>query len=151
MAARTSWTPPAGMKAEVSRAWREFYRQALERYNVTPRQYRDLYVAQYGCCYICRKAKGKHPDDPRGTGGRRLGIDHNHVTDAVRGLLCTGGDKTCNRIIGWLTPEALERAVVYVREEPAQHVLAKSEDLDRAGIYDRSGRDEIMRKVLELS
>lgn len=142
------------MKQEVARAWREFYRKALKEYGITPVQYRDLYVAQYGCCFICRVAKGKHPDDPRGTGGRRLGIDHNHVTDRVRGLLCTGGDKTCNRIIGWLKPEALERAVIYVREEPAQVVLAKGEDIDRAYgaevARDRTVRDPIMREVLGL-
>lgn len=108
------WTPPIGMTHEMRFQWAGFYRKALDLYGLTPDQYRDLYVAQKGRCWICRKAKGKNPDDPRGRGGRRLGVDHNHVTGQVRGLLCTGGDKTCNRIIGWLTAPALRRAAEYL-------------------------------------
>jgi hypothetical protein len=118
------WLPPAGMEPPLVRAWAVFYRAAAAKYRVTPVQYRDLYVAQHGCCYICRSAKGMNPDDPRGRGGRRLAVDHNHVTGAVRGLLCSGGDRTCNRIIGWLSLPQLKRAVEYVREEPGQSVLS---------------------------
>jgi hypothetical protein len=35
----------------------------------------------------------------------------------VRGLLCSGGDKTCNRVIGWLTAPQLDRAAAYLRGE----------------------------------
>lgn len=126
------WTPPAGMLPSVAEGWRAFYRQALKSYGVTPAQYRALYLAQLGRCYICQMARGKHPDDPKGTGTRRLGIDHNHVLgnriEAVRGLLCTGGDRTCNRIIGWLPHAALRRAVTYVEESPAQAVFAALRD-----------------------
>lgn len=108
------WTPPAGMPVRVVAEWRSFYRAALDNYGVTPAVYRDLYYVQRGRCWICRKAKGKHPNDPRGAGGRRLGVDHNHATGQVRGLLCTGGDKTCNRIIGWLQASGLYRAAEYV-------------------------------------
>lgn len=119
------WTPPAGMPPVVVKAWRAFYRAALDTYGLTPDQYRLLYIAQKGRCWICRKAKGKHPDDPYATGtGRRLAIDHNHVTGQVRGLLCSGGDKTCNRIIGWLDRAALQRAVAYLDGPPAR-VLAE--------------------------
>jgi hypothetical protein len=115
------WTPPEGMDDQVAREWRSFYRAALKTYGTTPATYRDLYLAQKGRCAICRIATGKHPDDPKGRGGRRLGIDHNHITSVVRGLLCTGGDKTCNRIIGWLNAPALERAAMYLdgRRTPA--------------------------------
>jgi hypothetical protein len=108
------WTPPAGMRSRVVTEWRQFYCKALDTYGVTPAQYQWLYRLQKGRCWICRAAKGKHPDDPRGLGGRRLGIDHNHITGQVRGLLCTGGDKTCNRIIGWLPAPALRRAADYL-------------------------------------
>lgn len=108
------WTPPEGMTALNVRAWRTFYRGALHLYGVTPAQYRFLYLIQKGRCAVCRVAKGIHPDDPKAGGTRRLGIDHNHITGAVRGLLCTGGDKTCNRIIGWMNATQLRRAAAYL-------------------------------------
>lgn len=111
---KLDWTPPEGMSTSVAIGWRKFYADAQARYGITPDDYAFLYRIQRGRCCICRKAKGKNPMDPRGTGQRRLGIDHNHVTGQVRGLLCTGGDKTCNRIIGWLSPASLQRAVDYV-------------------------------------
>lgn len=148
------WMPPPAMATEVVRAWRSFYSAAQREYGITAAQYRDLYIAQHGCCYICRKAKGKHPDDPKGRGGRRLGVDHNHVTGAVRGLLCTGGDKTCNRIIGWLGVQALRRAVLYMETEPAQTVLELGRSLDMEEYVARTGewsRDAMMRRLLGLS
>lgn len=108
------WTPPAGMSPEVVSEWRKFYGRMIDLYGLAPADYRGLYLAQMGRCAICQKAKGLHPDDPQGRGSRRLGVDHNHVTGQVRGLLCTGGDKTCNRIIGWLTAPALSRAAQYL-------------------------------------
>ena len=107
------WSPPDGMSSLNTRAWRTFYRRVLEVYDMTPMDYRLLYVAQKGRCWICRKAKGIHPDDPKAGGSRRLGVDHDHVTGTVRGLLCTGGDKTCNRVIGWLDAASLQRAADY--------------------------------------
>lgn len=141
------WTAPAAMEKPVAAGWRTYYQHVHATYGITPQQYRDLYVAQHGCCYICRKAKGLNPDDPRGRGGRRLAVDHNHMTGAVRGLLCSGGDKTCNRIIGWLTVQALERAVEYVRTEPGQTVLA----IGREPFHLGEDRDTVMRAVLDLS
>lgn len=131
------WEPPAGMKPEVRRAWMRFYGRALDVYGITPHQYRLLYVAQRGRCWICRKARGIHPDDPHGLGAQRLGVDHNHVTGAVRGLLCARGDKSCNRIIGWLDLPALKRAAGYLEHPPAS-VLAEirhmEEGANAAGI-----------------
>lgn len=119
------WTPPEGMAARDVKAWRTFYRRVLDVYDLTPAEYRLLYIAQKGRCWICRMAKGIHPDDPKARGSRRLGVDHDHVTGAVRGLLCTGGDKTCNRIIGWLGPAALDRAATYLRGDvrPARALI----------------------------
>jgi hypothetical protein len=108
------WTPPEGMNSIVRTAWIAFYSRALDVYGVTPERYRTLYEVQKGRCWICRTAKGINPLDPKGAGSRRLGIDHNHATGQVRGLLCTGGDKTCNRIIGWLNATQLRRAADYL-------------------------------------
>lgn len=128
------WTPPAGMLPAVISSWKTFYVQAQRTYGITPAQYRALYLAQLGRCYICQTARGKHPDDPKGKGTRRLGVDHNHAIgnriEAVRGLLCTGSlsADTCNRMIGRYDYRALRRAVEYVEISPAQGVLAAMRD-----------------------
>lgn len=127
-----AWTPPDGMAIEVAKAWRAFYRTALLTYGITPAEYRALYLAQLGRCYICQKARGIHPDDPRGAGDRRLGVDHNHLITgkaAVRGLLCSGSvsANTCNRLIARYPYDALVRATVYLIEAPAQRVLKSLE------------------------
>lgn len=96
---------------------RAFFSHVQRTYGITEEEYRAMYRAQHGKCYICRKATGA---------GRMLAVDHNHVTGEVRGLLCSGGDKTCNRVIGWLTVEALERAAQYLRQPPARAVLAQA-------------------------
>jgi hypothetical protein len=52
---------------------------------VTDAEYARLLEAQGGHCALC-------PNVPR---TRRLHTDHNHVTDAVRGLLCY----VCNKYL----------------------------------------------------
>jgi hypothetical protein len=145
-----AWTPPEGMDQSVITAWRAFYRAAWTKYGITPQQYRDMYVAQHGCCYICRKALGINPDDPKGRGTRRLGIDHNHLTGAVRGLLCTGSlsANTCNRMIARYSVAALKRAVEYVEMQPGQRVIAYRETSDALGF---ETLDEGLRGILGLS
>lgn len=124
-----SWTRPEGMDANVARAWRAFYTSIRSKYGMSPAQYRALYLAQLGRCYGCWDKRGIHPDDPRGSGARRLSVDHNHAygnrIEAVRGLLCGTGDLSCNRILGALRdrPEALERLAHHLRAMPAQAVL----------------------------
>ena len=90
-----------------------FWSRIWTRYRLTPDEYRALYAAQGGRCFICRKVK-----EPG-----KLGVDHNHVTGEIRGLLCVTGDKSCNRIIGWLSAQALARALGYVNNPPARVVL----------------------------
>jgi hypothetical protein len=124
-----AWEPPAGMPAKVVTAWRNFYRAAFLNYGVTPAFYRQMYLAQSGRCYICRQAKGIHPDDPNAGGWRRLAVDHNHAAgnriEAVRGLLCSGSlsANTCNRLIGLYTADQLSRAVELLTVPPAQTLL----------------------------
>lgn len=76
----------------------------LARYGLTPEDYLLRLAAQGGCCAICHKI-------PRAD--RCLAIDHDHVTGAVRGLLC----ERCNNGMGALgdTPEGLLRALAYLR------------------------------------
>lgn len=154
---RALWTPPAGMLPEVAQAWREFYRRALSGkagYVVTPREYRLLYIAQKGRCWICQKAKGIHPDDPRGRGSRRLAIDHDHLSGQARGLLCSGSlsADTCNRLIERYTPQALARAADYKRCPPARVLAEMSRVLDEvteAGhAYSQADQDRLAQAFL---
>ena len=83
------------------------------RYGITESDYRAIYEAQGGTCFICQRATGKT---------KRLAVDHNHKTGEVRGLLCG----PCNRgVIGHLRDDtdALRRAITYLAEQPAQAIL----------------------------
>lgn len=129
MGVALDWTPPAGMAQAKITQWRTFYAGIRKSYGLTPADYRLLYLAQHGRCWVCRKAKGIHPDDPKAAGTRRLGVDHNHALgpcrEAVRGLLCTGSlsANTCNRMIARYDRQALLRAADYLVSPPAQLVL----------------------------
>jgi hypothetical protein len=132
-AAPPEWTPPEGMFPAVVSEWRRFYRDCWAKYGLAPAEYRALYLAQLGRCYICRRAKGVHPDDPKGGGGRRLAVDHNHLItgrSAVRGLLCSGSlsANTCNRLIARYDHASLQRAVQYMEESPAQALLGRMDE-----------------------
>lgn len=95
----------------------EQYLRGLEaKYGITPDEYRALYYAQGGRCYVCRKASGK---------ARRLGVDHDHVTGEVRGLVCTGSltAMTCNRLIAIYSRDALLRAAGMLSDPPPARVI----------------------------
>lgn len=136
VATRATWTPPEGMTPTVVTGWRTFYAKIGDQYGLSPADYRGLYLAQAGRCYICRTAKGMHPDDPKGRGGRRLAVDHNHLLgnrrEAVRGLLCSGSlsADTCNRLIARYGPDALWRAHSYLMTPPAPAVLRELDDME---------------------
>lgn len=140
MTTAIDWTPPAGMLPAVVASWRAFYRHIATEYGMSARFYRALYLAQSGRCYVCRTAKGIHPDDPKGQGGRRLGVDHNHAIgnriEAVRALVCTGSlsANTCNRLIGRYSADQLERAVEVLVEAPAQRLLAAGDNMSDAAL-----------------
>ena len=74
--------------AERARRDRESQRRkGLKVYGLTPEEYQEMWDKQKGLCRIChRLAKTK-----------RLGVDHNHKTHRVRGLLCV----KCNGALGW--------------------------------------------------
>jgi hypothetical protein len=56
------------------------------RYGITVEQYDALFIAQSGRCGMCGSPPRKY----------RLGVDHDHATGRVRGLLCNG----CNVALG---------------------------------------------------
>ena len=81
-----------------------------EKYRLTPAEYDRMLVAQDGRCAIC----GEH-ETARGRGGRprRLAVDHDHRTGAVRQLLC----HRCN-LITWAVeqhPALLDQVRDYLR------------------------------------
>lgn len=117
----------AGTQAERQAALARKFVEIERKYGITEAEYRALYAAQGGRCYICRTATGR---------GRLLAVDHDHRCGAghppergcrrcVRGLLCSGSQSanTCNRLIGIYGFDALVRAIEYLRDPPARAVL----------------------------
>ena len=86
-------------------------RQQAARYGVTVDHVEALKAAQGGKCAVCGT------DEPGGRGGGRWYVDHDHVSGAVRGLLCNH----CNLGLGHFRDnvEALQAAIRYLEEAKA--------------------------------
>lgn len=81
-------------------------------YGLAPGEYERLYALQGGRCAILRcRATGK---------SKKLAVDHDHVTGAPRGLLCSNH----NREIGANRddPEVFRSIAEYLENPPAQQV-----------------------------
>ena len=76
------------------------------KYNITQEQYDELYNKQNGCCAICKK----HQSELK----KILGVDHNHKTGKIRGLLCDN----CNKGLGCLKDDKdiINNAGNYLKE-----------------------------------
>lgn len=76
------------------------------RYGITLDDYNDMFAEQSGCCFIC----GVHQSELKIS----LCVDHCHVTNKVRGLLC----RKCNSALGLLGDDIniLKKAVQYLEE-----------------------------------
>lgn len=86
--------------------------QHIQRtYGLSQEDYDRLLKWQGGRCYICRKV-------PRGN--RRLAVDHDHASGAVRGLLCANDEWGCNRaVLGVIQNlEMAQRVVAYYEMHP---------------------------------
>lgn len=83
-------------------------------YNLQPAEYQQLVQEQAGLCAIC----GSPADSDRNRQRQALCVDHDHQTQAVRGLLCVA----CNHALGLMadSPEWLDRAAQYLRDNDAQ-------------------------------
>ena len=89
--------------ADGGRKWRDgFYRRT---YGITAAEYDTRLRAQRGRCAVCRD---------KCSSGRRLAVDHNHETGAIRGLLCG----RCNPMLGYARDDVriLYRAAKYLRK-----------------------------------
>ena len=78
-------------------------RHYIQKYGITIDHYETLLREQDGLCAICKRKKKIS-----------LAVDHNHMTGAVRGLLCNN----CNTAIGNLMDNIsyLENAIKYLRK-----------------------------------
>jgi len=94
-------------KAEVRKTDKNTKREHHLRYEfgISTSIYNDILAEQYGVCAICG---AKYSDKKN----RRLHVDHDHVTDKVRGLLCSN----CNTGLGNFkdNPELLQLAIDYL-------------------------------------
>lgn len=99
-------------REERKQYFRDFYHNNPEkylqqmyrrRYGITLEQYEAMAAAQGGVCYLCGKSC---------VTGRRLAVDHDHSTGAVRKLLCV----SCNKGIGDFREDQdlMRRAIAYL-------------------------------------
>jgi hypothetical protein len=95
-------------RSAPERAIADRARTLRHRFGLEPEGYEALLRSQHRQCAICRMPLGLLVGSPRSAG-----VDHNHETGAVRGILCHG----CNVGIGHLQddPLILEAAARYLR------------------------------------
>ncbi len=81
-----------------------------KRYGITLERYNQMLAEQGGVCAICGQEETRV--DHRTKRVSRLAVDHDHITGAVRGLLCHG----CNNSLGATgdDPVVLAKAIVYL-------------------------------------
>lgn len=107
---------------------RHMVRRVKLRYGITAEVYDDLLKYQNGVCAICGQ-----PDKRK-----MLGVDHNHATGKIRGLLC----HSCNVFIGHARESSaiLEKAITYLSSEkvPTKRVWVGDNDHepDKSGWQD---------------
>lgn len=81
---------------DCSRAWRRERshdrKNNLKKYGLTIEQYDKMFQEQGGVCAIC----GQPETHSNQTGIKTLGVDHDHATGKIRGLLCL----VCNLKLG---------------------------------------------------
>jgi len=94
------WRARHAVRLRVSESYGQRY---LRRYGLLKEDFELLLKLQKGVCAICKKS-------PRAN--KRLAVDHDHKTGAVRGLLC---DK-CNHALGELddSPSLFRSALRYL-------------------------------------
>ncbi len=72
-------------------------------YKITIEEYNKLFNEQNGCCAICLVPQEKFK--------KRLAVDHNHVTNEIRGLLCSNCNIKVVSVVenfSHLIPKAIE-------------------------------------------
>lgn len=83
-----------------------YHRKRLKHYyNMTVKQYEEMNSAQNGVCKICKRVCPS---------GRKLSVDHCHISGKIRGLLCM----KCNKGLGSFEDnmENMKIAIEYLEE-----------------------------------
>jgi hypothetical protein len=111
-----------GSKCRACASHASYGRHIQETYGVSYDFYLALYQFQGGRCYICRKVPKT----------RRLAVDHDHETNEVRGLLCSG-ERSCNHdILGNIKSIDMAQRIVLYLEDPPARALKEGRDLPDA-------------------
>jgi hypothetical protein len=92
---------PAGQKSRVDSV-------RLRRYGMGKGEYERRLIEQGNACFICLKPCKS---------GKRLAVDHNHITGKVRGLLCYSCNTGLGHFLADNGPETLLRAVAYIQRD----------------------------------
>lgn len=111
-------------RAEAAKRWRDTnpdrHRASQQvgklrgRYRMTVEEYDVLLAGQQGRCAVCLRPPAV----------RLLGVDHDHATGLVRGLLCTFcNSKTIARHRGQAGVDLFNRAARYLANPPAQDLM----------------------------
>jgi len=102
----TSGKKAKGFKHGKSGTYKyKLFQRLLHNFNISLKEYYRLHIIQKGNCAICgvnEKILKKH-----------LGVDHNHKTGKVRGLLCN----RCNVLLGFATDSKniFKKAIKYLK------------------------------------
>lgn len=116
--------PSGGSRCRACNSNAAHARMVEATYGISEQDFRRLWRAQGGRCYICqRRVHSKRP-----------AVDHDHETGEVRGLLCPDNERGCNHaivgnIIGKTLDEKIEmvyRLAEYLRNPPARYVLRQT-------------------------
>lgn len=89
-------------------------RHVERTYELTADELRWLTNWQGDRCFICGRRVGQ----------RNLAVDHDHKTNAVRGLLCSDQNWGCNVLLARLLDDAgaARRLLAYIEEPPLQRM-----------------------------
>lgn len=76
------------------------------KYKITLNEYNSLLQKQNYCCKICQLSKSEN--------FKALAVDHNHITNTIRGLLCDN----CNKGLGCFKDNiaTLKTAILYLEQ-----------------------------------
>lgn len=103
-----------GQRSIYERSWR-----FKKRYGITVEDYDRMLAEQGGLCATCRRPSTQvHAKSGK---LRDLAVDHDHKTNAVRGLLCTD----CNVVLGLVedNPDRLRVLIDYLERHQSPRVV----------------------------